>query len=238
MSRFVSAGTDKSPTERDEAWLRAQVQIEATRARNTAPGEQQGGKSLYETLQANKAAKQEAFEEATRLRNQFRTLDEDEVDFLDSVLESTRNKEAEVRQETTDQLEAFRQRKEAAEKAAKLVDDGEDVVQVQTWSVVPKKRKKGREKEAIGGVKLRRTSTAKISDAEQPTSAMLNPEKVSTPNEQNRLLEPVGGAPTSKPAAIVSEAQPSQPNVRPLASELAAPPPVLGLGAYSSDEDD
>ena len=54
MSRFVSAGTDEEPTERDEAWLKAQQEIEANRQPKARPGEQEGGKSLYETLQANK----------------------------------------------------------------------------------------------------------------------------------------------------------------------------------------
>ena len=40
MSRFVSAGTDEEPTERDEAWQKAQDEIEATRqqkAESTVP---------------------------------------------------------------------------------------------------------------------------------------------------------------------------------------------------------
>ncbi|KAI6806655.1 hypothetical protein KC340_g18782, partial [Hortaea werneckii] len=89
-------------SQQDSAWAEAQRKIDATRQHSSLTGskprlgEQEGGKSLYETLQANKAAKQEAFDEATRFRNQFRSLDEDEVEFLDSVLESTRTQEAEV----------------------------------------------------------------------------------------------------------------------------------------------
>lgn len=55
MSRFVAAGTDGQPTEQDEKWLAAQQAIEATRSKpKIEPGQQEGGKSLYETLQANK----------------------------------------------------------------------------------------------------------------------------------------------------------------------------------------
>ena len=53
-SRFVSGGTNEEPTERDEAWLKAQQEIEARRKATSKPGEQDSGKSLYETLQANK----------------------------------------------------------------------------------------------------------------------------------------------------------------------------------------
>lgn len=54
MSRFVSAGTDEEPTERDEAWIKAQQEIEAKRQAKIEIGKQEGGKSLYDTLQANK----------------------------------------------------------------------------------------------------------------------------------------------------------------------------------------
>ena len=51
-SGFVSGGTNEEPTERDEAWLAAQKEIDAKRLEQKL--EPEGGKSLYETLQANK----------------------------------------------------------------------------------------------------------------------------------------------------------------------------------------
>ena len=53
------------------------------------------------------------------MQNQFRSLDEDEVEFLDSVLESTRTKEAEVKKQTKEQLEVFRAHQEEAERLAR-----------------------------------------------------------------------------------------------------------------------
>ena len=53
-SGFVSGGTADKPTERDDEWLKAQQEIEATRRRKEEEGRQQGGKSLYEVLQNNK----------------------------------------------------------------------------------------------------------------------------------------------------------------------------------------
>lgn len=61
MSRFVSAGTDEEPTAHDEAWLQAQQEIEAKRREKAEAGKQEGGKSLYETLQANKGDLNDAF---------------------------------------------------------------------------------------------------------------------------------------------------------------------------------
>lgn len=54
MSRFVSGGTSDQPIERDEEWLKAQQEIEAKRRQKEEEGRQKDGKSLYETLQANK----------------------------------------------------------------------------------------------------------------------------------------------------------------------------------------
>lgn len=54
MSRFVSGGTDEQPLQRDEAWLKAQQELDAAALARQDAGKQEGGKSLYETLQANK----------------------------------------------------------------------------------------------------------------------------------------------------------------------------------------
>jgi hypothetical protein len=53
-SGFVSAGTIDKPTERDDAWRVAQEELEENRRRKEAAEQQNGGKSLYEVLQANK----------------------------------------------------------------------------------------------------------------------------------------------------------------------------------------
>lgn len=56
MSRFVSGGTNDQPVERDEDWLKAQQEIEAKRRQKEEESRQEGGKSLYDTLQANKGS--------------------------------------------------------------------------------------------------------------------------------------------------------------------------------------
>ncbi|KAF2093102.1 hypothetical protein NA57DRAFT_25722, partial [Rhizodiscina lignyota] len=159
-SRFVPAGTLEEPVNRDEEWAKAQQDIEANRKQKEEEGKQEGGKSLYEVLQANKAAKQDAFEEKIRFQNQFRSLDEDDVDFLDSVLESTRAKEAAVRKETSEQLEEFKRKQEEADKAnATQADSGSPELEQEHWTVHPRKRKKSHVKENPLGLKLRKTSS-------------------------------------------------------------------------------
>ena len=59
MSRFVSAGGETKDAAqeaaREDAWAKAQAQIEALRAKpSQQEGKQEGGKSLYEVLEANK----------------------------------------------------------------------------------------------------------------------------------------------------------------------------------------
>lgn len=53
-SGFVSGGTTDAPIERDDEWVQAQQEIEATRRRKEEESRQTGGKTLFETLQANK----------------------------------------------------------------------------------------------------------------------------------------------------------------------------------------
>ena len=53
-SGFVSGGTTDAPIKRDDEWLEAQKEIEANRRRKEEESRQEGGKTLYEVLQANK----------------------------------------------------------------------------------------------------------------------------------------------------------------------------------------
>jgi hypothetical protein len=180
------------------------------------------------------AAKQEAFEEvrearcsalshlpanrvnqANRLKNQFRAIDEDEADFLESVLESTRAKEDAIRKETAESLAAFRKQQEEKEKAALgLGDSGSPVDEEEAWTFSGKKRKKGKQKEFLKGIKLRKTSSADSPSKALTKSATNDPPKDKTPETVQQ------SAPT----------EPRKTNTSPIVG--------LGLGNYSSDEDD
>ena len=137
------------------------------------------------------AAKQEAFEEANRLKNQFRALDEDEVEFLDSVLESTRAEEARVKRETAEGLALFRKQQEEADKKARrgsdgaVNDEGSPTAEEESWIAGGRKRKRTKDKEGLKGVKLRRSSTStgptKPSQASPPRP--FSPESKKEPTE-------------------------------------------------------
>ncbi|KAJ8061143.1 hypothetical protein OCU04_010219 [Sclerotinia nivalis] len=243
-SGFVSGGTADAPTERSDEWLAAQQEIEANRQRKAIEARQQDGKSLFEILEANKAAKQDAFEEANKLKNQFRSLDEDEVEFLDSVLESTRAEEDRVKKETAEGLELFRKQQEEADKKARAAEnDGAQIqegspVREDEWGATSRKRKRTKDKEVLKGVKVRRAS----SSAEQASSSSSAKDLPTKPAKD----EPSSVVTSTKPQALqysakVSETQPAKVAPEPAAIKKPPPPPPktgLGLVDYGSDEDD
>ncbi|KAH0547941.1 hypothetical protein GP486_008318 [Trichoglossum hirsutum] len=258
-SGFISAGAidpsadqdpPKSHVKADE-WARAQQEIEDSRRRKEEAGRQEGGKSLFEVLEANKARKQEAFEESIRFKNQFRSLDEDEIEFLDSVLESTRAREAALRKETTEQLDAFRKQQEEADKAAFRVEDetgkaaagaggasGSPAGEEEQWTLSSRKRKKGREKEGLKGVKRRQTSSA--SESPVPAGAPQTGANavLSSPVESTKPVPHESAAATPSTAADSS----SMPKpTGPVPSATTGQPGGGGLPSlvgYGSDDDD
>ncbi|KAJ5047392.1 uncharacterized protein L3040_003219 [Drepanopeziza brunnea f. sp. 'multigermtubi'] len=219
-SGFISGGTSEAPLERSDEWLAAQKEIEANALRRAELARQQDGKSLFETLEANKAAKQEAFEEANRLKNQFRGVDEDEAEWLDSVLESTRAEEDRIKRETAEGLALFRQQQEEEDKKARRSSDGlaaeevAPIVEEGSWAT-GKKRKRTKDKEGLKGVKLRRASaSAGIKEEPKPENPVVQSKGVQKPAE-------------SAPApAVDTKKSPDPPKVK------------TGLVSYGSDEDD
>ncbi|KAL9598569.1 MAG: hypothetical protein Q9219_004400 [cf. Caloplaca sp. 3 TL-2023] len=250
-SGFVSGGTTDNPIERDEEWLTAQREIEANRRRKEEEGRQEGGKSLYEVLQGNKAAKQEAFEESIRLKNQFRTLDEDEIEFLDSVLESTRTKEDAIKKETTEQLETFRRQQEEADReslgytaqANPVGEPGSPVNQPSTdssWAINARKRKRNKDTGLSSTIKFRKSSStsdhlpAVYSPAVSPKVATRSPYN-DVPEVHSPMQATRGSGNKSPP---FNEKPPQRPpgNLSPTTVKVNTS--ALGLAAYSSDEED
>jgi hypothetical protein len=157
------------------------------------------------------AAKQAAFEEQNKIRNQFRALDDDEVDFLEEVRAKKRKEEELVRRETEEGLRAFRDRQKGAG-AAEGEGEGEgegDVkigVEAEDWGGAgARKRKRAKDREVKGAVIKRRASDG---------------EKVkSTDSETKKQDEAV--ADEKKMAAPVTQTR-----------------PALGLADYGSDDSD
>ncbi|KAF5706538.1 nefa-interacting nuclear nip30 [Fusarium mundagurra] len=231
-SRFVSAGkigssgeiskdasgaesTPQQPlhdSAKSKEWEAVEQQLEAERKKReeqrikAATGE--GEKTLYDVLQANKAAKQAEFEEQTKLRNQFRALDDDEIEFLDEIRANKRAEEERVRRETEEGLKAFRERQKGDAtqgENAGVKEEGE------SWEI-GRKRKRTKEKDVKG---LRR----KVSAAEEKEIGKQDTKPVEGPS--NDPLDEKSRT-TSQPAAQQSEKK-----------GLA----LVGYGSNSDDDD-
>lgn len=222
-SGFVSAGGEEiKPREGlseydNDAWAKARQKIEEIKKpKPDAPGTQEGGKSLYEHLQAQKAAKQEAFEEATKVRNQFRPLDDSEVAFLESIKQKQKVEAINVRKETEEQLAAFRREREEAEEKARELEasqsarEGSGEVTSEKWTTT-KKRRRAKDDDKSGMSKSLKSS-ASTGEAHPPPPTQDGvpltgeavPEKPKSPVKGTETAPKAAAVQTaSKPAAIL-----------------------------------
>ncbi|KAK1967304.1 hypothetical protein LY78DRAFT_692126 [Colletotrichum sublineola] len=266
MSRFVSAGAINAKTgeavvveetkngngaaaaavepKKNAEWEIVQRELEAERKRREEArlkSVEGGERSLYDVLQANKAAKQAAFEEANKIRNQFRALDDDEIEFLDEVREAKRAEEERVRRETEEGLAAFRRAQGQQGQKRSGDGDGDDdddapeggaAVGVgvsgarddgagaeEEWAVGPRKRRK-RERGGFG--------VKKIEEKEAAAAAAAAGGKTPAGEKVVKAAAAQGGV--EKKEEEEEDAKGSPP----------APPTKgkLGLVAYGSDSDD
>ncbi|EJD03840.1 uncharacterized protein FOMMEDRAFT_82308 [Fomitiporia mediterranea MF3/22] len=106
-SRFVSQGDiDDAKARRDEQWRAAYARL----GQEPPPQPTEDvydGRSLAEKLAANKIAKQEEWEEKTKLANQFRALEEDEVQFLDTIRDEQTKNELKRKREDAEEVKGF-----------------------------------------------------------------------------------------------------------------------------------
>ena len=177
------------------------------------------------------------------MKNQFRALDDDEIGFLDEVLEASRARDAAVRRETAEQLELFRQQQEKTERVA-LGDATEDKDgDEQSWVVAGKKRKRAKDKGVLPGVKLRKASSnaegpVSFAQGEQSPAKDVQPVKAHVkPTERTddtTSRSPVASTP-GKPVVPTSGREMALSETK--ATSGSVPPATgLGLGGYSSDE--
>ncbi|PYI03288.1 hypothetical protein BO78DRAFT_399901 [Aspergillus sclerotiicarbonarius CBS 121057] len=187
-------------------------------------------------------AKQEAFEEKIKLKNQFRSLDEDEVDFLDSIMESTRAKEAAVKKETAEQLEVFRRHREEAEKVL-LEDTTADVTPAaegEDWKIPARKRRRekskdllipGKKRKSLGGDTLPDQIADK--DSGKANNSAQKSKSESTHDKPEEPKQPASLPSAEKPAKP-QQTSPDQPASKPAAKPSSL---SLGLGDYGSDSE-
>lgn len=171
------------------------------------------------------------------MKNQFRTLDEDEIEFLDSVLESTRAQEAAVTKETMEQLELFHRQREEAAKAEAANANLQDIIspEEQNWTTVHRKKRR-REIEPLPGAKLRKRSTdQKSPTVEEPDEKKKKMLSLSAAAEKPNVAEP--NARARKRIGSSKSPEETDQTISSPAAAATQPAAGLGLDAYSSDED-
>ncbi|XDG10302.1 hypothetical protein ABKA04_009917 [Annulohypoxylon sp. FPYF3050] len=250
-------GEEKEADKKTTEWEAVQRDLEADRRRREEARRAQveggagGERSLYDVLQANKvgtdtasvtiAAKQAAFEEQNRIRNQFRALDDDEIEFLDDVQEKRREEEERVKRETEERLAKFREaQKKGASVPAGGEGEGEDVVDDAknedatvedpvSWSGAGKKRKRDKEsKSIVKGVKRR----ASVNERDPKAAAVAKAEKKL--DEGNTKATPTTTTDDNSKASTTTD-QTKAPAPKPTAEKAKS---SLGLVDYGSDDDD
>lgn len=192
------------------------------------------------TLRDDLVAKQEQFEEKMRLKNQFRALDEDEVEFLDSVLESTRAQEEAVKKDTADQLEVFRKQREEAEKAM-LGSTSSDVTpapaEEEDWAISARKRRRDKGKDSLLPGKKRKASVTEqggvVASSKNEVAA---PKSTAAPLKDSQGSTTAGNAVKDGPEMKAQSSTSDRPPKDTKQSEKPAPV-SLGLVGYGSDSD-
>ena len=183
------------------------------------------------------------------------------MEFLDSVLESTRAKEQAVKKETSEQLEVFRRQQEEADKALlgeprdtsatdSSTNGGQSVADESQWALSARKRKRAKDKEVLKGVKLRKSSStsdgpASLSSNTSPAvplnmvkgnakddSGHTEDSEIARKGNSNKPSEDANGG--TEASALLGRASSSKvANVGFNVGALTG----LGLGGYNSDEE-
>ena len=154
-----------------------------------------------------------------------------------------------MKKETAEQLEAFRQQREAAEKA--LLDEAENQQKgnshtisspdQETWSTSGKKRRRLKEKDTLMGTKLRKVSSADKDSLEKlPTKVGIEDwtdlaERHKEPTEHAEPVDVKAKSVSQEQAASVSRV--TSKTSAPITTTTTPVTSALGLGNYCSDED-
>uniref|UniRef100_A0A0K2VB57 FAM192A/Fyv6 N-terminal domain-containing protein n=1 Tax=Lepeophtheirus salmonis TaxID=72036 RepID=A0A0K2VB57_LEPSM len=104
-SGFVSENDlEKARQTRQDEWDKVRKESDP----EAAPEPEYDSRSLFERLEANREKKQLEWEEAHKLKNQIRGIDDDEADFLDKVSKNIENYEKRIENEELAEIQAYR----------------------------------------------------------------------------------------------------------------------------------
>nr|ACO15765.1 NEFA-interacting nuclear protein NIP30 [Caligus clemensi] len=185
-----------------------------------APEPEYDSRSLFERLEANREKKQLEWEEAHKLKNQIRGIDDEEAQFLDKVSKDIENYEKRIENEELAEVQAYRllQGRLNEEQEVKRVKS-EIMVQVNQAKCSPKKSAQSNLLKAI--VKRPSTSTSSASGA--------NPAKRSKGSLQSKS-ESLNGSKVSPPPFNIKDESKTEASGKKGA--------LLGIGDYGTSSED
>lgn len=128
------------------------------------------------------------------MRNQFRALDDDEIEFLDEIRANKRAEEERVRRETEEGLKAFRERQKG-DSGEKPQDEPAAEGEGESWEV-GRKRKRVKERDVKG---LRRKVSIAEEDDKEEEPAKLRETEVKKQSEETKAPESKAETSSTKP---------------------------------------
>jgi hypothetical protein len=178
--------------------------------------------------------------QANRLKNQYRALDDQEAEFLDSILEASKKKEAEIQKDTLEQLDQFRKHKEELERQELVKANTDKPVDedAEQWKLSARKRKKGPGVDGglLNRVKLRKTSTSEgVDEAKKGDQSSTLEQSQNTSAQKNAKGDKVGSkeastAPPPFKPATTAQSPPAVPTPKKPTNPMS-----LNLGYEDSD---
>ncbi|KAF5313292.1 hypothetical protein D9619_003171 [Psilocybe cf. subviscida] len=152
-------------------------------------------------LAANKIAKQEEWEEKTKLANQFRALEEDEIMFLDSIREKQEEEDRQRKEKDGEEVRSFKEAVAARTSAASGPPPVTGLLPPQTDSSTAKPKPVAKKdlKKALKGVVVKRKPKTTPPKQDAPAKETgLSEDKAS----KNKAVD--DGAPSAKRRKIES----------------------------------
>uniref|UniRef100_A0A182NV59 FAM192A/Fyv6 N-terminal domain-containing protein n=1 Tax=Anopheles dirus TaxID=7168 RepID=A0A182NV59_9DIPT len=218
-------------TELAEARRKRQEEWEKVRTADQpieAPEDEYDSRSLYERLQEQKHKKDSEFEEAHKLKNMIKGLDDDEVEFLDLVDKNRMQAERQAHMEEQKELNEFRA-KVATLQEKRLDEQIQQQVSKPKPTKTPVTSTRLSQKQILAGVVRKR----KAEPETDPKVSGEPAEKVAAPETKPTSEEPAKQNDTEPAADSKPTAKPDPPN---MAMRVIGILP--GMGSYNYDDDD
>ncbi|KAI5897580.1 uncharacterized protein SCHCODRAFT_02720584 [Schizophyllum commune H4-8] len=213
-ARFITADDIQAArTRREEQWRAAYARL----GQEPPPQQQEeayDGRSLAEKLAANRAAKQEEYEERTKLANQFRALTEDETAYLDTLREKREEEERMRKLEDGEELKSYREAvaaKIAAKPPPALPGSTPAAAKPPAPSKPPAPKKEPAKKGSLKGIVVKKKAkpaaskpaapqakAEPTSTTKEPTSASKDASSTSAKDTSTRPADDDGDEPSAK----------------------------------------